>query len=151
MQVCRRSRSGLSGSITSNPIGAAAATTALLIYPKSTRAQAIARIIHPPLSPGHLTLKKRMDVSDPSPHKPFSPVGRTDMLHIELFITCPRLCRATSGRTSILVGDLDNGSHEFKSTDELELKAIDPGPDLGDSITPWHKPLARETNLESEL
>jgi hypothetical protein len=51
----------------------------------------------------------------------------------------------------ILVGHLDDGSHEFKSNEGLELKAIDTGPDLGDSITPWPRALSRETNLESEI
>lgn len=71
-------------------------------------------------------------------------------LHIELSITFLKLCRATSGRTGIGVGHLDNGSYELKSTQGLELKVIDTGPGLADSITPGHRPLSRETNSENE-
>jgi hypothetical protein len=33
----------------------------------------------------------------------------------------------------------------------LDIKVIDTAPGLRDSITPWHRPLSRETNLESEI
>lgn len=76
----------------------------------------LARIIHPPLSLGQWTLKKRMDVYDSSPNNPFSPCRSHGYVPPRVLNHLPRLCRATSGHTSILVDHLDHGSHEFKST-----------------------------------